>query len=184
MIGEVRMFAGNFAPRTWALAQGQLLPISQYTALFSLIGTTYGGDGVTTFALPDFRGRSPVGTGHGPGLSDIRLGQLGGAESVTLTVAQMPSHTHTADVSVAATLKANSGAGNSDNPTGNVLAKKSRTKNYSSSAPNVDMAAEAIETTVTASNGSTGGNQAFSIRNPYLGINFIICLDGVFPSRS
>ncbi|MFY1113097.1 MAG: tail fiber protein, partial [Methanosarcinaceae archaeon] len=94
-IGEIRMFAGNFAPRGWAFCDGQLLPISQNTALFSILGTTYGGDGRTTFGLPDLRGRVPVHAGSGPGLSTVRLGDTGGAETVTLSQAQMPSHNHT-----------------------------------------------------------------------------------------
>src|SRR6478672_10112699 len=94
-LAEIIMFAGNFAPRGWAFCQGQILSIAQNTALFSLLGTTYGGNGQTTFALPDLRGRVPVGTGQGPGLSNYDLGQVSGSESVTLTVSQMPAHNHT-----------------------------------------------------------------------------------------
>src|SRR4051812_4210500 len=97
-LAEIVMFAGNFAPRGWAFCNGQILSIAQNTALFSLLGTTYGGNGQTTFSLPDFRGRSPVGTGQGPGLATIDLGEVSGAEAVTLLTTQMPVHTHTAAV--------------------------------------------------------------------------------------
>lgn len=175
-IAEIIMFGGNFNPRGWAFCNGQLLPISQNTALFSLLGTIYGGDGRTTFALPDLRGRAAVHPGTGPGLSNIRLGQKGGAENHTLSVAQMPSHTHTAT----ATLKGIDRKGDKHEPGGNTLASKSRTNIYQTAPPDVAMKAGSV----TVSNAATGGSQAFSIRDPFLGINHIIALVGTFPSRN
>ncbi|NOQ63300.1 MAG: phage tail protein [Methyloprofundus sp.] len=175
-IAEIKMFGSNFAPRGYALCDGQLLPISQNTALFSLLGTTYGGDGRTTFGLPDLRGRVAIHPGNGPGLSSISLGQKGGQEARTLSVNQMPSHTHT----MTAVLKGIDVSGDSTMPSSHSLASKSRSNNYSSSAPNVDMHADSLA--VSAAN--TGGNQSFSIRDPYLAVNYIIALTGTFPSRN
>ncbi len=167
-IGEVVMFAGNFAPRGWAFCEGQLLPISNYQALFSILGTTYGGDGRTTFALPDLRGRVPLQPGNGPGLSSYRLGQKGGFEGVRLTQAQMPSHTHQ--------IQGTDARGDQEAPGGAVPAKKNRDKDYKGGAPDVkmhpNMAAPA------------GGNQAHENRPPHLAINFIIALQGTYPSRN
>jgi len=179
-IAEIIMFGGNFNPRGWALCDGQILAISDHSALFSILGTTYGGDGRTTFALPDLRGRGAVHPGAGPGFSPIRLGERGGAEKYKLTVAQMPSHSHTA--STTATLNGINAAGTSASPGGNSLASKSRTNIYSAAAPNVAMVAGSVtaETTVT----SSGGGLSFSIRDPYLGINYIIALVGTFPPRN
>ncbi len=177
LIGEVRMFAGNFAPRNWALANGQLLPISSNTALFSVLGTTYGGDGRTTFALPDLRGRVVVGTGMGPGLTDRRLGEKGGVQSVTLTTNQIPAHTH--GVTVEAKLKASSQDVDAQTAEGNVLATS---EVYSSQSPDVEMGANAVTATVTES--SVGNNQPHENMPPFTTINFIICLTGIYPSRS
>ncbi|MCU7939375.1 MAG: tail fiber protein [gamma proteobacterium symbiont of Bathyaustriella thionipta] len=171
-IAEVKMFASNFAPRGYALCDGQLLQISQNVALFSLVGTIYGGDGRTTFALPDLRGRTAIHPGRGPVLEEYRIGQRGGSEYVTLTVQQMPSHTHTA------TSKGINSSGNTNIPGGNTLASKSRTNIYSTNAPAVDMHAGSV----TVAN--TGGGQSHENRMPYLGINHIIALTGLFPSRS
>lgn len=187
LLGSMCVFAGNFAPRGYAMTQGQLLPISQNTALFSLLGTTYGGDGRTTFALPDTRGRSLIGYGHGPGLSNFLLGQKGGVETVTLSAAQMPSHIHAASTTVdaVATVNANS-SGNTDNPSGNVWARKGRDNIYSDQAPDVTMNAGAV--TVTASGtttvNNTGGSQGHENRSPYIAMNWIIALQGIFPSRN
>ena len=175
-LAEIIMFGSNFAPRNWALCDGQLLPINSNQALFSLLGTTYGGDGRTTFALPDLRGRTAIHPGQGPGLSSYRLGQKGGAERVTLTVNQMPSHTHAAT----ATAHASSTRGNDSDPTGNIMAVKSRTNIYSNVAPDVTMKAASV----TVSNANTGGSQAHENRMPYLAINHIIALVGTFPSRN
>jgi microcystin-dependent protein len=168
LLGQISMFAGNFAPRGWALCDGQLLAISSNTALFSLLGTTYGGDGRTTFALPDLRGRAPIHEGQGPGLSDKRLGQRGGAEQVILQVSNLPSHTHS--------LNASTATGTSNVPTGNVHADTSVfDKEYATTA-NTAMSGTAI--------GNTGGNIPVSIVQPYLTINYIIALQGTFPSRN
>ena len=173
-IGTILMFGGNFAPRAWALCEGQLLPIAQNTALFSILGTTYGGDGRTTFGLPDMRGRAPIGTGNGPGLPDVRLGAKGGTPTVTLTVNNMPSHTHTA----ATTVGVSSQNASSEEPAGNVLATQPGNVFAAASAANGTMGA--VATTVTAA----GNGQSFDNHQPYQAVNFVICLQGVFPSRS
>lgn len=175
-IGEIMMVGFNFAPRGWAFCDGQLLPISQNTALFSLLGTIYGGDGRTTFALPDLRGRVPIHSGGGPGLSPYRQGQKGGVETVTLSAAQMPSHTHAA----AGTAKAVSGSGNNTSPSGNNWAALARENAYSSAAADGTMAADNV--TVTVDN--TGGSQTHENRQPYLSVSFCIALVGIYPSRS
>jgi microcystin-dependent protein len=168
LLGQISMFAGNFAPRGWALCDGQLLLIDQNQRLFSILGTTYGGDGRTTFALPDLRGRAPIHEGQGPGLSDKRLGQRGGAEQVILQVSNLPSHTHS--------LNASTATGTSNVPTGNVHADTSVfDKEYATTA-NTAMSGTAI--------GNTGGNIPVSIVQPYLTINYIIALQGTFPSRN
>ncbi|WP_340112900.1 phage tail protein [Maribellus mangrovi] len=167
-LGQIQAFGFNFAPRGWAFCQGQLLAISQNTALFSLLGTTYGGDGRTTFALPDLRGRSMVGMGNGPGLSDIRQGQKGGQEQVTLTVANMPSHNHAPSVAV------QTGAGESSAPTGYLAAHSGAFGEEPSSGANL----------AGVNSNNAGGSQAFSTRDPFLGLNISIALVGIFPSRS
>lgn len=167
LLGSIILFGGNFAPRGWAFCDGQLLPIAQNSALFSILGTTYGGDGKTTFALPDLRGRVAMQPGQGPGLSSYQLGQKGGAESVTLTVNNMPSHSHV--------LNANSDPGNTESPQDNLLAAVT-TSNYSKDAANATMNPASIA--------NTGGSQSFGIVQPYQCVNFIIALVGVFPSRS
>lgn len=171
-LGEIRMFGFNFAPRDYAFCDGQLLPIAEFTALFSLLGTTYGGDGRTTFALPDLRGRVAVHPGTGPGLSPVSWGQQGGAETRTLTSSNMPSHVHEAF------LHGTSTDGNQEGPTGHSLAADPREKQYSNAAPNVAMNAGSI--TIKP----TGGGQAFDLRNPYLGIYHSIALQGIYPSRN
>lgn len=169
-IGQISMFGGNFAPRNWALCNGQLLPISQNQALFSILGTTYGGDGRTTFALPDLRGRIPMHEGSGPGLSTVRLGQRGGAEQVTLTTNELPSHNHTGAI------KVSNAAVDDDSPSSN--ASLGASEIYVTGAPNTYLAAGSVVTN------NTGGGRPFPTRNPYLGINFIIALQGTFPPRS
>ena len=175
-IAEIVMFGGNFAPRGWAFCDGQLLSISSNQALFSLVGTIYGGDGRTTFGLPDLRGRVPLGPRQGAGLSNCALGQRGGAESVALTIAQMPSHTHTATVTVRAT----SSNGNQTGPAGHILANDPREDQYSDTTPDVTMNSGAT----SVANANTGGSQAHPNLQPYLAINFIIAQVGVFPSRN
>ena len=167
-IGEVQWFAGNFAPRGWAFCDGQLLSISQNTALFSILGTTYGGDGRTTFGLPDVRGRVIIHQGTGPGLTNRRLGQKAGAESETLSVNQMPSHAHT--------LRASGGSATAVAPAGNVLASPGRTRLYDSGTANTNMNTAAIT--------STGGTQSHNNMQPYNTLSCIIALQGLFPSRN
>lgn len=162
-IGEIRMFAGNFAPSGWMFCEGQLLPISGNDALFSLIGTYYGGDGQTTFALPDLRGRAPVHVGP-----NTQLAQMGGVENVTLTVAQIPAHSHVAGASVA--------NGVSDDPTGRVPARNAAGVPQYGTVADTSLAAGALL--------STGGSQAHSNMQPYLAVNFIISLFGVYPSQT
>jgi microcystin-dependent protein len=171
-IATIIMFGGNFAPRGWAFCNGQLLSIAQNTALFSLLGTTYGGNGQTTFALPDLRGRVPIHPGQGPGLSSYTLGQQAGTESVTLTPNQMPAHTHSAT----AVLRASTQAANDTLPTGNYLADGGPYQ----SATNTTMNANAVAVT----NGISGNSQPTTIIQPYLCVSFIIALEGIFPSRN
>ncbi len=166
-IGQVILFAGNFAPRSWALCNGQLLPISQYSALFSILGTTYGGDGVTTFALPDLRGRAPVHAGHGPGLSNYSLGERTGTETVTLTEAQMPAHTHTMGAN------ANGNPPTSSDPRNRTLGSSNI---YDDGLPEATLQSQPL--------GTTGGGQAHSNVQPVLAVNFIIALEGLYPSRN
>jgi microcystin-dependent protein len=171
MIGEIRMFAGNFAPRGWALCNGQLLSIAQNTALFSILGTTYGGDGRTTFALPDLRGRVPISAGQGPGLSDKRLGQQGGQETVTLTANEMPAHTHTA------TINADTSVAISDQPRNLIPARNAAaTPQYGDK-----ITGKLNDKTVSVEN--AGGNQPHENMPPYTTVNYIIALQGIFPSR-
>jgi len=180
-IGEIILFGGNFAPRTWAFCEGQLLPIASNTALFSILGTTYGGDGRTTFALPDLRGRSAMQQGRGPGLSTRTLGQRGGFETTTLTVANMPSHSHVAQMSVS---NADSNistpvAGVSIATPGSTVARAfNGTDGFANATPNVEL------NTATVSLSNTGSGTAFNNMEPYLALNFVICLQGTFPSRS
>lgn len=166
-IGEIRMFAGNFAPRGWAFCDGQLLAVSQNDALFSLFGTIYGGDGRTTFGLPDLRGRVPIHAGSGPGLSPRRLGSRGGAESVTITDAQLPAHTHQ--------LNASGDLAGRGNAQGNVLAKSGNLDLYSGDAPNTALASQAVT--------AAGSTQAHTNLMPFLAVHFIVALVGIYPSR-
>jgi len=169
-LGQMTFWAGNFAPRGWALCDGQILPINQYQALYSLLGTTYGGDGRTTFALPDMRGRSPVHAGSGPGLTPRQLGAKLGSEFNTLTVGQLPSHNHTGD------LKATSTASNTTSANGAALATGGA---YAGRASlDQTMAAGSAVT------GNTGGGQQVNNLQPSTVLNCIIALQGIFPSRN
>ncbi|WP_046744662.1 phage tail protein [Kordia zhangzhouensis] len=188
-LAQIVMFAGNFAPRGWALCDGQLLPINQNQALFSLLGTTYGGDGRTTFALPDLRGRSPIQQGHGPGLSDIKLGQRGGMETKTLTITELPNHFHTvsfggSSVSASVSLPAVADEGTTDEASGNILASGIDKLYATPSAADTNLAPSPAALSGSVNSLPTGNQQPFNIRNPFLGINYIIALQGVFPSRS
>ncbi|MFT3827589.1 MAG: tail fiber protein [Chitinophagaceae bacterium] len=174
-LGSVLLFAGNFPPRGWAFCQGQLMPISQNTALFSLLGTYYGGDGRTTFALPDLRGRAILSSGQGPGLSPRSVGEQGGTETTTLTTLQMPVHTHPVAVSI--TPGAASSANNAS-PVSNVYGTSGSKKLYTSNG-NVNMLS--YQGTLTMQ--PTGGTQPFSNLHPELTLNYIIALQGVFPQR-
>ena len=192
-IGEIRMFAGTFAPKYWAYCDGRLISISSNTAFFSILGTTYGGNGSTTFAVPDLRGRVAVGTGTGNGLSNVQLGQMSGTESVTLLTTQIPAHTHTAIAgtggSGTATLNAVTANGNTQSPSGNYIAasRTASVASYIASGTTAAMNAGSITlSNITAGAptiGITGGSGPHSNMQPYLGINYIICVEGIFPSR-
>jgi len=161
-VGEIRMFGGNFAPAGWMLCDGQLLPISENETLFNLIGTTYGGDGQSTFALPDLRGRLPIHQGN-----SFQLAETGGAEEVTLTVQQIPVHSHP--------LTGSTGNGTQANPAGNLLASSTVIKPYTAETADAAMAPNAIN--------PVGGSQPHTNFQPYLCINFIISLFGIFPHQ-
>ncbi|NQX78659.1 tail fiber protein [Gilvibacter sp.] len=180
-IGQIIMFAGNFAPRGWALCEGQLLPISSHTALFSILGTTYGGDGRTTFKLPDLRGRAPIGNGQGPGLSPRQLGQLSGSESTVLQVANLPAHNHAASLKVSSADATQSAAtADSSIATPGSLSGRTftATQGFNAAAPDVTLNTGSVETNLTG-NGAPANNM-----QPYQVVNYIIALQGVYPSRS
>lgn len=167
-VGEIRMFAGNFAPRGWAFCDGQLLAVSQNDALFSLLGTIYGGDGRTTFGLPDLRGRIPIHAGHGPGLSERRLGAKFGSEKETLTVNQLPSHHHQ--------IRASNDVANELQPASNRVPAQALTADlYQSAAPAVGMNPAAVS--------HVGGSRSHTNLMPFLCVHFIIALVGIYPSR-
>ena len=185
-LAEIVIFAGNFAPRGWAYCDGQLMSINANSALFSLLGTTYGGDGRTTFALPDLRGRTPVGPRHGPGLSSYTLGERGGVETVTLTVQQMPSHSHIASVTPGnAFLPVNGTAGSEDSadPVNHILANYG-TDAYTSEGATGHYGAPAPVTGTAVTVFNNGGSQWHTNIQPFLAINYIIATQGVFPSRN
>jgi microcystin-dependent protein len=167
-IGEIRMFGGNFAPAGWAFCDGQELPISENDALFTLIGTTYGGDGESTFKLPDLRGRAPVHLGAGPGLGTYGIGEQAGVESVTLTTQQIPSHNHA--------WLASTGAGTSNSPVNNVIASPPQVKPYRAGSPSDPMSPKTIQ--------AVGGQQPHENLQPYLTISFILSLFGIFPQQT
>jgi len=169
-IGEIRMFGGNFAPRGWALCDGQLLPINSHQALFSILGTTYGGDGRTTFALPDLRGSVPIHKGQGPGLTNHNLGNKGGEEVVSLTDNNLPAHSHTARSGIIVTQ-------------GNTRSDSRSTKSddgFVKGSLDGSETKEAIPVKV----GNTGAGLPINNMQPYLCVNFVICLEGYYPSRS
>jgi microcystin-dependent protein len=177
-IGQLMIFAGNFAPRGWATCDGQILSIAHNTALFSLLGTTYGGNGQTTFALPDLRGRVPMHVGTGPGLSSYVLGEVSGVETVTLINTQMPAHNHTVTNVINAAYGPQSPT---DNPSGAVPAGTGGGPTvYNSSSDGTTMNPAMLQTTI----GMAGGNQPHENRQPYLVMTFCIALQGIFPSRN
>ena len=167
-LGQIQAFGFNFPPRGWAFCDGQILSIAQNTALFALLGTTYGGNGQTTFALPDLRGRSIVHPGQGPGLSSITQGERAGSENITLTVNNMPAHNHNVTVAV------NSGSGE----------ESSSTSYLSSHAGAFNEAPTSGAVLAGVNQTNAGGSQPVSIRNPYLGVYVSIALQGIFPSRN
>lgn len=204
-IGEIRIFTGNFAPTGWFLCQGQVLPISAYQALFAIIGTTYGGNGSSNFQLPNLQGRMPIGAGQSSFGTIYNLGQVGGSENITLTVSNMPAHTHVATFTPAANptpptanaaLQAGSGYGSNVNPTGNYICNvtDSGGQNDPLFAPKAsagtlgNVAGLSVTLTGGAYGGSvaltpTGNGSPFNPISPYLGINYIIAYNGIFPSR-
>jgi len=177
VLAEIQCFGGNFAPISYALCQGQLMSIAQNTALFSLLGTTYGGDGQTTFGIPDFRSRMPVGANGsaGPGLNQIQLGEMSGTENVTMLSLNMPAHVHTLN---AAKIAVNGSGGDSASPVGAVLASHG-TAYAESFGANQNLAPS-----ISGNVAIAGGSQSFPIRIPYLGLNFIIAVEGIYPSRN
>lgn len=179
-MAEIKMFAGNFAPRGYAFCNGQLLSISQNSALFSLLGTNYGGNGQTTFGIPDLRGRCPIHAGQGNGLPPIQLGELAGTPNVTLLATQMPAHNHTLTGATAA-MPCTSGGGTLDNPTGAIPSGSASHEDYAAAGAATGVMAGAP---VSGSTSLAGGNQPFSVMQPYLGLNFIIATEGIYPSRN
>ena len=174
-IGMLIMFGGNFQIQGWAFCNGQLLSIAQNTALFSLLGTTYGGNGQTTFGLPNLQGRVPIGFGQGAGLSPYSLGQAAGSESVTLLANQMPAHNHTAQLSATSTVAA------TGTPSGALLATQPRSGGvnlYASGNADAPMAASSVQI------GTAGSSQPTGILPPYLAVNYLIALQGIYPSRN
>jgi len=191
-LGQIIQGGWNFNPRGTALCNGQTLAIAQNSALFALLGTTFGGNGQTTFNLPDLRSRSMMHWGQGPGLSSVQLGEAGGAESTTLNTAQMPAHTHTATFTSTSTLKASSTKGTAQvPPAGGILAKAVDTAPgttvpliYLPSSATQDVTLGGLNVAGTVTNGLAGGNAPVPTRSPYLGITHVIALEGIFPSRS
>lgn len=167
-IGQIKMFAGNFAPLGWMFCQGQLLPISEYETLFNLIGTTYGGDGQETFALPNLSSRTPNHMGQGPGLSNYVIGEMVGTETVTLTQQQIPAHNHT--------FLGSTSPSNSPNPGNNIIGQASQINMFFGDNPSVAMKNTSLS--------PVGGNQPHENRMPYLVMNYIISLYGIYPSPS
>ena len=174
-LGVIKMFAGNFAPVGYQFCQGQLLSIAQNTALYSLLGTTYGGNGQTTFALPDLRARAPFGTGQGSPFSNIELGAMRGSQSMTLTLSNMPAHTHAVTGTVQ--IPVNDSNADADGPVGSFLGAPAESI-YSSSSNALGSKANVNLVAAPA-----GGNLPFSILPPTLGMNYIICTQGIYPSR-
>jgi len=174
-LAEIRMFAGNFAPRGWQFCNGQLLPIAQWTAVFALVGTTYGGNGQTTFGVPDLRGRVAVGTGQGPGLPSFQLGEMSGFPSVTLLSTNLPAHNHQLTGNI--TPQAATDGALSTDANGRYIGPGSF---FSTAGDNVNMAPIPVNFPTTIA----GSSVPVSIMQPYLGMNYIFCVEGIFPSRN
>ena len=198
-IGEIRMFGGNFAPRTWALCQGQLINISDNVALYTILGVTFGGNGVTTFALPGLSSRVAVGTGQGAGLTNYVLGEAIGTETVTLLSSQIPAHTHTPTFTIdtvttpsaTVTLFGVDTAGGDATPVGEMLGSDGNTSCYAAATgTTVQMDASAVTITSfsgpfpTVAVGVSGGSMPHENLQPYTAVNYVICVEGIFPSRN
>lgn len=190
-IGEIRIFAGNFAPRGWAFCDGQLLSISSNSALFSILGTTYGGDGRTTFALPDLRGRAPIHAGHGAGLTNRVLGSKTGTEQTTITILNLPNHSHSASLtgstaSVSIPVNVSDGDADETNPGSGVLANTGDDLYASSPSTGSQYSGAPVQADVNGNVtiGSTGAEQPFNNMQPVLTVHYIIALEGTYPSRS
>ena len=186
-LSTILVWPPNFAPNGWALCAGQLMSISQNTALFSLLGTTYGGDGITTFGLPNLQGRVPVGAGQGSGLSPYNLGDNGGVESVTLGINTIPQHSHSATQNLSVSLPAVTTTGTTNQPGPSVApaaptdAARNPVNIYSNATPNQNLGKPSISGTISI--GLTGNGLPHENRQPYLAVNYIIALQGFFPSR-
>lgn len=174
-IGEIRLFAATFAPKNWWYCDGTIVAIRSNTALFAILGTTYGGDGQTTFALPNLKGRTAIGSGQGAGLSYYPLGAIAGTNSVALNITNLPPHTHAATANIA--IPAFGDEGTAGSPSGNILAALASM--YSSDPPDTPLKPASYSLQV----GINGANQPISLTEPYIGMNYIICMYGVFPSR-
>jgi len=193
-LASLLLFGGNFAIRGFQMCYGQIISIAQNSALFSLLGTTYGGNGQTTFALPDLRGRAPIGTGNAPGLGNYDLGQLAGTTSTTLTINNMPAHTHVATSTIAAAVAANttpgttnasgSGVGLAAPPNIGVGPNAQQIKIYAAPDSANTTPLGGVTTTGGVTIGVSGGTQPFSIQNPYLAMTWLIATEGIFPSRN
>ncbi|RPE05644.1 phage tail protein [Chitinophaga lutea] len=192
-LAMIMIFGGNFAIRGWSTCWGQIVSIAQNTALFSLLGTTYGGNGQTTFALPDLRGRMPIGWGQGPGLPNYELGQIGGSPSTTLTINNMPMHNHVADFSTLTVTQSASTAQGTTNIPGSTLVpaalpvigsgpSASAIKGYGVKDNTATLSPATIGGGINI--GIAGGSQPFSIESPYLGVNYLIAMEGIFPPRN
>jgi microcystin-dependent protein len=188
LMGEIQAFGFSYAPQSWAQCWGQIMPIRQYTAMFSLLGTYYGGDGKVTFGLPDLRGRVAVGQGQGPGLTEKVIGEMGGTENVSLLLTNLPMHTHAINGG-SANLMVSSQPGTQPNATDGVSTlaafndvNASNTNSaYNSSAPDVALSGF---TPLTGTIGFTGGGTPINMMQPTLGLNYCICIEGIFPQRS
>jgi microcystin-dependent protein len=176
-MSEIRFFAGNFQPKNWAYCDGRLLAIANNSALFSLLGTTYGGDGRVTFGLPDFRSRIPVGTGAGPGIQQYELGEMTGTPNQTLLQINLPAHNHPGQCNISVPTYSESGT--SGDPTSSILASK--TGLYKTGTPADSYLAPTGGAVVV---GTTGNNSPMNMEQPYLAMNIIICLYGIYPSRN